>query len=129
MNDINYIKPKNSLRLKEKKYKIKILIKERIKTISNYESLRNGNIIDQELVLMICNCVENLVKKKYGIDKKQFVVEIVTGLFNGLNQNDLDNVANMCQFLFDNLLIQAVPVVDKAKYYVWNWIKRKIGSY
>ena len=55
-------------------------------------------------------------KKKYGIDKKQFVVEIVNELFNGLNQNELDNVANICQFLFDNLLIQAVPIIVKAKY-------------
>ena len=68
MSDINYIKPKNSLRLKEKKSKIKSAIKERITSITNYHTLRN----DQELILMICNCVENLVKKKYGIDKKQF---------------------------------------------------------
>jgi hypothetical protein len=127
MNDINYIKPKNSLRLIEKKNKIKNLIKERITTISNYQSLRNGNTIDQELVLMICNCVENLVKKKYGIDKKQFVIEIVNDIFSGLNQIEVDNISNTCQFLFDNLLIQTVPIVDKAKYYVWNWIKRKIG--
>ena len=117
MSDINYIKPKNSLQLKEKKSKIKKSIKERITTISNYQSLRNGNTIDQEVVLMICNCVENLVKKKYGIDKKQFVIEIVNDIFNGLNQNEIDNISNMCQFLFDNLLIQTVPIVDKTKYY------------
>jgi hypothetical protein len=115
MNDINYIKPKNSLRLIEKKNKIKNLIKERITTISNYQSLRNGNTIDQELVLMICNCVENLVKKKYGIDKKQFVIEIVNDIFSGLNQIEVDNISNTCQFLFDNLLIQTVLIVDKAK--------------
>ena len=81
---------------------------------------------DQELILMICNCVENLVKKKYGIHKKQFVVEIANELFN-LNQAESEIISNMCQFLFDNLLIQAVPIVEKAKYYAWNWIKRKIG--
>jgi hypothetical protein len=47
---------------------------------------------------MICNCIENLVKK-YGIDKKQFVVEIANELFN---------------------LNQVVPIVEKAKYYAWN---------
>jgi hypothetical protein len=46
----------------------------------------------------ICNCVENLVKKKYGIDQKQFVVEIVNDIFNGLNQIEIENISNMCQF-------------------------------
>ena len=51
---------------------------------------------------------------------------IVTELFN-LNQAEIENISNMCQFLFDNLLIQAIPIIEKAKYYAWNWIKRKIG--
>jgi hypothetical protein len=67
------------------------------------------------------------VKKKYNIDKKQFVIEIITELFNGnLNPNDVANTASACQFLFDNLLIRAVPVADRLKYYAWNWIKRKL---
>lgn len=74
--------------MKEKKSKIKNLIKERITIISNYQSLRNGNIIDQELMLMICNCVENLVKKKYGIDKK------TNDIFNGLSQIEIVNISN-----------------------------------
>ena len=126
MDDINFIKSKNSLRQREKKEKIKNSIKSRITQIQNYQSLRNGNQIDQELVLMVCNCIENLVKKKYNIDKKQFVIEILNELFNNqLSQIEKDNVANLVQFLFDNLLIELVPVVDKAKYFVLGWIKRK----
>ena len=126
MDDINFIKSKNSLRKREKKEKTKNSIKSRITQIQNYQSLRNGNQIDQELVLMVCNCIENLVKKKYNIDKKQFVIEILNELFNNqLSQIEKDNVANLVQFLFDNLLIELVPVVDKAKYFVLGWIKRK----
>lgn len=127
MDDINFIKPQNSLRQKEKKDKIKTAIKARISSISNYQTLRTGGLIDQELVLMVCNCVENLVKKKYGIDKKQFVVEILSELFPGLSQIEQDHVANACQFLFDNLLIQVVPILEKSKYFIWSWIKRKVG--
>jgi len=127
MEDINFIKPKNSLRQKEKQNKIKSSIKRRITQIDTYQSLRHHNTIDQELVLMVCNCVENLVKKKYQIDKKSFVVEILSELFPELNQTEKENISQTCQFLFDNLLIQSVPIVEKAKYYVWNWIKRKIG--
>lgn len=45
---------------------------------------------------MICNCVENLVKKKYEIDKKQFVDEIMIELFQGLSQIEQEHVANAC---------------------------------
>lgn len=120
MDDLNYIKPKNSLRQKEKKSKIKNLIKSRITSIENYQTLR----YDQELVLMVCNCVENLVKKKYGIDKKHFVIEILTDLF-GLNLQEQETVGNHVQFLFDNLLIQLIPQIDKAKFFILGWIKRK----
>lgn len=122
MSDINFIKPKNSLRQKEKKEKIKKVIKARVTEIADYQTFR-GN---QELILLICNCVENLVKKKYGIDKKLFVVEILQEIFN-LNSHEQTQASETCQFLFDNLLIQAVPAVEKAKYYTWNWIKRKLG--
>ncbi len=127
MDDINFIKPQNSLRQKEKKDKIKTAIKARITSITNYHTLRTGGLIDQELILMVCNCVENLVKKKYGIDKKSFVVEIMSELFPGLSQLEREHVANACQFLFDNLLIQMVPILEKSKYIVWSWIKRKVG--
>lgn len=126
MADINFIQPQNSLKRKEKKNKIKSLIKERITSIAQYQQLRSGNTIDQELVLMVCNCVENLVKKKYQIDKKAFVVEILSELFPELNHLEKDNVANTCQFLFDNLLIQAVPLLNKVKYHTLSWIKRKL---
>lgn len=126
MEDLNFIKPKHSLRQKEKKEKIKGLITKRVSSI-DIRSLRHHNKIDEELVLMICNCVENLVKKKYQIDKKSFVVEILSELFPELNQTEKENISQTCQFLFDNLLIQSVPIVEKAKYHIWNWIKRKIG--
>lgn len=126
MDDINYIKSKNSLRKREKKDKIKRIIRERITSINSYQSLRNNNSIDQELVLMICNCVENLVKKKYQIDKKQFVIEIVEDIFPNLSQYERENILNMVQFLFDNLLIQIVPISEKISHFAVSWIKRKL---
>lgn len=125
MEDLNYLKPRNSLRQREKKEKIRRLIKQRITLISSYQSLRQNNTIDQELVLMVCNSVENLVKKKYQIDKKSFVIEILEDIFNNLNQIEKENVLNVVQFLFDNALIEAVPVVEKFSYYALGWIKRK----
>lgn len=125
MEDLNYIKPKNSLRQREKKEKIKRLIKQRIVAISSHQALRQNNTIDQELVLMVANSVENLVKKKYQIDKKPFVVEILEDIFGNLNMVERENVLNLVQFLFDNALIESVPVVEKLSYYAIGWIKRK----
>ncbi len=42
MSDINFIKPENSLRQKEKKEKIKKFIKARVTEIADYQSFR-GN--------------------------------------------------------------------------------------
>jgi hypothetical protein len=125
MDELNYIKPKNSLRQREKKEKIRKMIKQRIVSISSFQLLRQNNSIDQELVLMICNSVENLVKKKYQIDKKSFVLEILEDIFGNLNLVERENVSNMVQFLFDNALIEVVPVVEKLSFYVVGWIKRK----
>ena len=126
MEELNYIKPKNSLRRREKQEKIRGMIKQRITAINSYQALRQNNTINEELVLMVANSVENLVKKKYQIDKKSFVVEILDDIFNGLNQVEKDNISNVVQFLFDNLLIQSVPVVEKLSYYALGWIKRKL---
>ena len=126
MDELNYIKPKNSLRRREKQEKIRRMIKQRITAINSYQALRQNNTINEELVLMVANSVENLVKKKYQIDKKSFVVEILDDIFNGLNQVEKDNISNVVQFLFDNLLIQSVPVVEKLSYYALGWMKRKL---
>jgi hypothetical protein len=126
MDELNYIKPKNSLRRREKQEKIRRMIKQRITAINSYQALRQNNTINEELVLMVANSVENLVKKKYQIDKKSFVVEILDDIFNGLNQVEKDNISNVVQFLFDNLLIQSVPLVDKLSYYALSWMKRKL---
>jgi hypothetical protein len=65
------------------------------------------------------------VKKKYRIDKKQIVVEIANELFY-FNQAEIENISRMCQFLFDNLLIQAVPIVERANLYdAWNYSNDK----
>jgi hypothetical protein len=82
MDELNYIKPKYSLRRREKQEKIRRMIKQRITAINSYQALHQNNTINEELVLMVANSVENLVKKKYQIDKKSFVVEILDDIFN-----------------------------------------------
>jgi hypothetical protein len=118
--DLSYLKTQNSLRKTEKKNKIRKIVVNRVKQIDNYQSLKD----EQEILLFCCNSIENLVKTKYGIDKKELVVEIMTNLFN-LNVQEQETLRQTIQFLFDNLLIKLVPKTEKLKYFVISWIKRK----
>lgn len=127
-DNLCFIKSKNSLKRREKMAKIKEAIKEKVKSINDHQQLRNkGQVIDPELILMVCNCVENTIKKKAGVDKKSFVVEILNEIFQGsLSQVERDHVANQCQFYFDNALIEVIPIATKIASIGWNWIKSKL---
>ena len=61
-----------------------------------------------ELILMVCNCVENTIKKKSGVDKKSFVVEILGEIFQNLSQAEREHICHQCQFYFDNALIISI---------------------
>jgi hypothetical protein len=70
MSDLCYIKTKHSLKVKEKRHRVVSAIKEKILSIHDYQSLRHNHTINPELVLMVCNCVENVIKKHANFDKK-----------------------------------------------------------
>lgn len=127
MNDLSYVKSKNSLRQREKKDKIKRSIRAKVgTTIANCQQLRASGTIDQELIALICCCVEELIKKKYGIDKKQFVMEIVSDLFPHLTAEEEDNVQRSIQYIYDNGLISTVPMAHKVMPLVMGWLRRRI---
>ena len=63
---------------------------------------------NNEFLLLICNLVEHLVnKKKYKIDKKVLVVEILNQLFT-LNAVEKANVESNIEFLWNNKNIKKV---------------------
>ena len=127
MSDLCYIKTKHSLKKRQKHKKIVTAIKEKIVSIHDYESLRGNNMIHPELILMVCNCVENSIKKHAGVDKKEFVVEIFKDIYNNcLSTAETENIKDQCQHNFDNGLIEIVPLSMKIFSILWNYIKRKL---
>lgn len=126
MDNLCYIKSKNSLKKREKRAKIKQAIKEKVMAIHQHEQLRTNGIVEPELILMVCNCVENCIKKGAGIDKKAFVIEILEDIFNNLSQKEKEQIGNQCQFLFDNALIELIPISTKILSIGWNWFKSKL---
>lgn len=125
-NPLYYIKTKNSLRKKEKIHKIKQCIVDKIQQDIDSSKLRENQHIDNELILFVCYCVEELVKKKYNIDKKEFVVDILKTVFNNiLTELELNQIKSQIDFAHENKLIKKVELNYKARMVVWDWIKRK----
>lgn len=123
---LHYIKTKNSLRKKEKLHTIKQCIVDKIQRDIDMSKLRENQHIDNELILFVCYCVEELVKKKYNIDKKEFVVDILKTVFNNvLTELELIQIKSQIDFAHENQLIKKVELNYKVRLIVWDWIKRK----
>lgn len=125
-DNLCYIKPKNALKKRDKKQKIINAIKEKVMSLHNHQALKNGNSVDPELILMVCNCVENAIKKHAGINKKEFVIEILNDIFGGLKPQEIQQVEAQCQYNFDNKLIEKVSTAYKAGSILYNYIKSKL---
>lgn len=126
-DNLCYIKTKNGLKRREKKQRIITGIKDKILSIHNHNSLRQNGTIDPELILMVCNCVENVIKKHAGVDKMGLVIEILQDIFQGLSHQEIENIKSQIQYNFDNQLIEVIPVLTKLGSILWNYIKRKLG--
>ena len=125
-DNLCYIKPKNALKKRDKKQKIINAIKEKVMSLHNHQALRNGNSVDPELILMVCNCVENAIKKHAGINKKEFVIEVLNNIFGGLNPQEVAQVESQCQYNYDNELIEVIPCLYKVGSILYNYIKSKL---
>jgi len=125
-DNLCYIKHKNSLKKREKRQKIKLAIKEKVMSIHNHTQLRQNGTLEPELILMVCNCVENFIKKHAGVDKKSFVVEIIEDIYLSLSHQEKEYIAQQCQFFFDNALIEVIPLSTKVLSIGWNWFKSKL---
>lgn len=122
---LSYIKSKNSLKRQEKLHTIKQAIVNKIQKDIDISKLKENNIINNELILFCCSCVEELVKSKYSINKKDFVVDILCTLFGSLNNLEIEQIKQHIEFAFENHLIKRVEFNYKARIILWNWVQRK----
>ena len=122
---LSYIKTRNSLKRQEKLHVIKNAIVNKIQRDIDISKLRENNIINNELILFCCNCVEELVKKKYSINKKDFVIDILRTIFGSLNDPEVNQIKQHIEFVFENQLIKKVEFNYKARIILWNWVQKK----
>jgi hypothetical protein len=112
----------NKLKMKKKFAEIVQIIINDIKTnIPDFIE----NQLDCEMILRICNIVEYLVKKKYGVDKKQVVIHVFELLVPDITEANLEFISNTVDFLFNHGQIKPVKMVSKIALGCSELISRK----
>ena len=83
-------------------------IVEYIKTIPNYQSLKN----ELQFLEYIVNLAENVFSKKTTQEQKvEFIIKIMTALFGNV---DVDTIKKQIQFLVNNNHVKRKTKVDKV---------------
>ena len=90
-------------------------IAEEIQKIPKYNDLK-GN---PEIVLMVCNCVENIITKK-ECNKKELVKEIMKIVFN-LNDVEIKTI----ECFWSNNMIVKIKRIQKVGKLIGSWFYRK----
>lgn len=83
------------------------------------------NQLDCEMILRICNIVEYLVKKKYGVNKKEVVIHVFELLIPEISDANLEFISNTVDFLFAHGQIKPVKMVSKIALSCGDLITRK----
>lgn len=118
------VKMKHSLAIHNKEENIKHELVKYIREIPNYQLLQH----DPELLLWICNMVENSYTEyvdKVKPDKKELVMTIMTLAFN-LRNEDQDALDKSVQFLWNNRKIKRTALVKKVGRCLYGWLERRI---
>ncbi len=130
MDNLCYVKLKNRLLLLESEKELSRYIEERIKKLSNYTELK----IDNEVIKLVCNIVENsdlsknLKNNKKKFDKKQFVIKVLSSIYNYLD-SDKKQVDTIIEDLHTNGDIKKIPLIKKYKLLFFEWVKKNFFNY
>lgn len=105
MDNLHVVSINNDLALDVKRNAIKVKILERINELGiSTASYRMNN----EFLLLVCNLVEHMVnKKKFKIDKKALVIDVLNAIFS-LNPAEKTTAENNIEFLWNNKNIKKV---------------------
>jgi hypothetical protein len=128
MSTFTYIRPQNQLYKEAKIAKVK---QRALEAITNLPDVIRKDKHNMELLLMICNMVENSItntgkKDRMKIDKKVLVIEILNSLFGELRPDDISTIGKNIEYLVDNNAIQKFSPFVIITSTVVSWLKRKL---
>lgn len=112
---------KNTLKAHIKFHEILNDITKIIKSIHAVEDLKH----DPELLLLICNLIENtMTNNKSKLDKKELALSIHDNIFNDTDDEKAD-LRRKIQFFYDNNKIKKQKWYKLVMTYSLDWIKRR----
>ena len=114
--DLSLIKPKNQLLKAQKLNDLINIVKQKAGEFPATHNLK----ICQEFLLMVCNLVEEVVKKSEKINKKELVINVLKNVLT-LSEPESKIVAASIEFLWGNDLIKKVASSKKLV----RWLKKK----
>jgi hypothetical protein len=129
MSSFSFIKPQNGLWKEAKIAKVHARI---LDGITNLPSEVRENRHNMELVLLVCNMIENCginnssKSDKLKIDKKVLLIQVYKSLYGNISPIDIDTIQKNVEFLHDNGHIVRHPTWKLCAYGVVDWIKRKV---
>lgn len=122
MDDLKQLVPlKNSLQQSSKFQQISDLILCRIKDIPNLSDHKTNN----ELIVFICNLIENLVKKKYNLNKLELLLFTLKRSVE-LSPDEEQIVKASVEFLHVNKLIKKISSVSQINQYLKKFFLKSI---
>ena len=116
------IKPKFSLAKLTKEDEIIGIIVTLVNKVTNV--ITDPKMLD--LLSYIANLVENLVKDKYQIDKKNILVKIYKLVFPDITDEDIAAILENLQHLYDAGEIKKISTSAILCYYSANFFQKKV---
>ena len=124
MESIDLIKYKYNLNSHVVKNSLIQKICEKIQQIPKFQELNNPNV-HTEIILFVCNIIENCVRKKDRINKKEIVLDVFKEIKFIKKDDDVTHVTNIIEFLHSNHRIKKLKYYRKIYLLSIDWIKRK----
>jgi hypothetical protein len=113
---------KNSLKVHNLFHDLLNKVSDIVLKLPNYRELKD----DPEIVLLICNLVENFMTKNVSkIDKKDLVICIYENVFGELSNDEKTALEIHIQFLYNNKTIKRQKFYKIIGYIVYDYIKRR----
>jgi len=128
MSSFAFINPKNQLWKSAKIAKVHQRILERLTDLPDVIRKDKHNM---ELLLMICNMVENSInntnkKDKLKIDKKSLAIQVLGSLFGEMRPEDIETISKNIEYLHDNNQIVKFSVWTILTANLLDWTKKKL---
>ena len=121
MSDLSHIPLRSNLLQNYKFIEVKQKI---ISRLTELHLNDNKFRIDNELLVLLCNLIEHLVKKSDCISKKELSIDILKTIYN-LSTEEEASISNNIQFIWSNKMIKKISNYKLFKTGIKEWFFKK----